>query len=160
MANEVIGNYEPDGANLVTMDNNATAITKGKLLKADTTNGGVVITAASASEKGPFFVAIESVTSTSQNVTCAAKGTKVFVKAGGAIKVGEWVQADSAVAGQVIEFAASANATTPTAAEVDKARDEAKRIVGQYLGHSGELAVRAVATDAVNNDVICVLLSN
>lgn len=143
------GDYEP-GALLLTMDNNATAITKGKLLKADTTNGGVVLTTADASEEGPWYVAAETVTSTGQNVACVAGGT-VWVTADGAIKVGNLVQAASATAGEVIAYVETA------ASDADSALQH-KRVVGRYLGHENEIARRAVATDAADGDIIAILM--
>jgi len=135
-----------------------TSIAKGSLVSFDT-NGYVKNMAATDSIAAGFACAMESVDNSSGNdndLTCqlAVGNSWVYMTAGGAIKPHSLVKINGTAA-TVIAHAKPANATTPTAGEVDAARDYYGVTVGRYMGHELE---EANATDAANNDTIIVRL--
>lgn len=144
-----------EGINVVTLKVAAsTNIAKGDYVS---TNGsGFAKQAATTDSRDTgFFVAIEASDNSSgsagdKTVRCAAPGTWVYGKLGGTIEVGELVKIASATT--VTAHGKPADATTPTAAEVNSARDYFGKTVGRFYGKDAA-DVSSTPADGANNDI-------
>lgn len=121
----------------------STSITTGQLVALDANGRAVLATNSVGTVARGKFVAVETVDNSSgsagdKSIRLAVGNTYVYATAGGAIKVGEAVKADSA--------SKCVAATGIFAAETH---------LGRYMGHENEEGVK---TDAVANDVIIVRL--
>ncbi len=113
----------------------STSITRGQTVALDASGNAVKATNSVGTIARGLFVAIETVDNSSGSagdleIRCAVGNTYVYATAGGAIKVGEAVKADSA--SKVVA------ATGILAAETH---------IGRYIGHENE---EAEPTDASN----------
>lgn len=152
------GDYLP-GATVVSAKNsNAPAVTKGKVMKWDTSNDGYVTTSAAANELGPFAVCAVAAASGDINVTVVTAG-RVFVTADGTIEPGDLVESSASTAGEVITYAETSIAATPTQANVQGAMREWRTVIGRYIGHVDEIANNTAKTDAADGDIICIALN-
>jgi hypothetical protein len=121
----------------------STSITRGQTVALDASGNAVKATNSVGTIARGLFVAIETVDNSSGSagdleIRCAVGNTYVYATAGGAIKVGEAVKADSA--SKVVA------ATGILAAETH---------IGRYIGHENE---EAEPTDASNGDIVIVRL--
>ena len=121
----------------------ATTLTRGKLVALDASGNAVLATNSVGTIARGLFVAIETVDNSAGSagdlqVRCAIGNSYVYAEAGGAIIVGEAVQAD-----------ANSDAVSATAILSGEVH------VGRYIGHENE---EEVPTDAVDGDVIIVRL--
>ncbi len=121
----------------------STSITRGQTVALDASGKAVKATNSVGTIARGLFVAIETVDNSSGSagdleIRCAVGNTYVYATAGGAIKVGEAVKADSA--SKVVA------ATGILAAETH---------IGRYIGHENE---EAEPTDASNGDIVIVRL--
>lgn len=121
----------------------STSITRGQTVALDASGNAVKATNSVGTIARGLFVAIETVDNSSGSagdleIRCAVGNTYVYATAGGAIKVGEAVKADSA--SKVVA------ATGILAAETH---------IGRYIGHENE---EAEPTDAANGDIVIVRL--
>ena len=121
----------------------STSITTGQTVAGDANGRAVLATTSVGDQAKGLYIAIETVDNSSgsagdKTIRVAGGNTYVYATAGGAIKPGEAVKADSA--------SKCAAAATIFAAEV---------VLGRYIGHENE---EAVATNAAANDVIIVRL--
>lgn len=131
-------------------------LTRGNLLVPDTgvTPDGWKISPASAAVTGPFAICVKTTTSADTEVSVGEGGTWAFV-ADGTIEVNKYVQAASATAGQVIEFAATDVTATPVEAGIEGAAADALRIVGKCKGFADNWAT-AAPTAPVDGDLVAV----
>ena len=121
----------------------STSITRGQTVALEASGNAVLATNSVGTIARGLFVAIETVDNSSGSagdleIRCAVGNTYVYATAGGAIKVGEAVKADSA--SKVVA------ATGILAAETH---------IGRYIGHENE---EAEPTDAANGDIVIVRL--
>ena len=121
----------------------ATSLTVGKLVALDASGNAVKATNSVGSIARGLFVAVESVDNSGGSagdlqIRCAVGNTYCYVEAGGAIKVGECVKAD-----------------TNSDAVVATAILGAETHVGRYVAHENE---SLAPTDAADGDVIIVRL--
>ena len=121
----------------------ATTLTVGKLVALDASGNAVAATNSVRSIARGLFVAVETQDNSAGSagdlqIRCAIGNTYVYVEAGGAIKVGECVKAD-----------------TNSDAVVATAILGAETHVGRYIAHENE---SVSPTDAVDGDVIIVRL--
>ena len=121
----------------------ATTLTRGKLVALDASGNAVLATNSVGTIARGLFVAIETVDNSAGSagdlqVRCAIGNTYVYCEAGGAIKVGECVKAD-----------------TNSDAVVATAILGAETHIGRYIGHENE---EQSPSDAVDGDVIIVRL--
>ena len=121
----------------------ATTLTRGKLVALDASGNAVLATNSVGTIARGLFVAIETVDNSAGSagdlqVRCAIGNTYVYAEAGGAIKVGECVKAD-----------------TNSDAVVATAILGAETHIGRYIGHENE---EQSPSDAVDGDVIIVRL--
>ncbi len=121
----------------------STSITRGQLVALDANGRAVLATNSVGTVARGLFVAIETVDNSSGSagdleIRCAVGNTFVYATAGGAIKVGEAVKADSA--------SKCVAATGVFAAETH---------IGRYFGHENE---ENDPTDAASGDVVIVRL--
>ena len=120
----------------------STSITTGQIVGLDSSGDAVLAGTSGVVARG-LFVAIETVDNSAGSagdlqVRCAIGNTYVYAEAGGAIVVGEAVQAD-----------ANSDAVSATAILSGEVH------VGRYIGHENE---EEVPSDAVDGDVIIVRL--
>lgn len=139
-------------------NSNAPAVSKGVVMKWDTTNDGFVKTSAAADELGPFAVCAAAAASGDTKVLVVTSG-RVFVTADGTIEPGDLVESSSSTAGQVVTYAESSIAATPTQANVQAAMREWRTVIGRYIGHVDELNGSTAPTDAADGDIICIELN-
>ena len=121
----------------------ATSLTVGKLVALDASGNAVKATNSVGTIARGLFVAVESVDNSGGSagdlqIRCAVGNTYCYVEAGGAIKVGECVKAD-----------------TNSDAVVATAILGAETHVGRYVAHENE---SLAPTDASDGDVIIVRL--
>jgi len=121
----------------------ATSLTVGKLVALDASGNAVKATNSVGTIARGLFVAVESVDNSGGSagdlqIRCAVGNTYCYVEAGGAIKVGECVKAD-----------------TNSDAVVATAILGAETHVGRYVAHENE---SLAPTDAADGDVIIVRL--
>jgi len=121
----------------------ATSLTVGKLVALDASGNAVKATNSVGTIARGLFVAIETVDNSGGSagdlqIRCAVGNTYCYVEAGGAIKVGECVKAD-----------------TNSDAVVATAILGAETHVGRYVAHENE---SLAPTDASDGDVIIVRL--
>ena len=121
----------------------ATSLTVGKLVALDGSGNAVAATNSVGTIARGLFVAIETVDNSAGSagdlqVRCAIGNTYVYAEAGGAIKVGEAVKADT-------------NSDCVFATGILGAETH----VGRFIGHENE---ERIPTDAVDGDVIIVRL--
>ena len=121
----------------------ATSLTVGKLVALDASGNAVAATNSVGTIARGLFVAIESVDNSGGSagdlqIRCAVGNTYVYVEAGGAIVVGEAVQAD-----------ANSDAVSATAILSGEVH------VGRFIAHENE---SLAPTDASDGDVIIVRL--
>ena len=121
----------------------ATSLTTGKLVALDASGNAVAATNSVGTIARGLFVAIESVDNSGGSagdlqIRCAVGNTYVYVEAGGAIVVGEAVQAD-----------ANSDAVSATAILSGEVH------VGRFIAHENE---SLAPTDASDGDVIIVRL--
>ena len=121
----------------------ATSLTIGKLVALDASGNAVKATNSVGTIARGLFVAVESVDNSGGSagdlqIRCAVGNTYCYVEAGGAIKVGECVKAD-----------------TNSDAVVATAILGAETHVGRYVAHENE---SLAPTDASDGDVIIVRL--
>ena len=121
----------------------ATSLTVGKLVALDASGNAVKATNSVGTIARGLFVAIETVDNSGGSagdlqIRCAVGNTYCYVEAGGAIKVGECVKAD-----------------TNSDAVVATAILGAETHVGRYVAHENE---SLAPTDAADGDVIIVRL--
>ena len=120
----------------------ATSITTGKVVMANSAGEALNGTTAGTVEKG-LYVAVETVDNSAGSagdlqIRCAIGNTYVYCEAGGAIVVGEAVQAD-----------ANSDCVAATAILSGEVH------VGRFIAHENE---SVTPTDAVDGDVIIVRL--
>ena len=117
--------------------NKATGITvtRGVLCKRDvsTDPDSWVTTSAAADQQGPFAVPVETV-ATGKLKFSTRYNDVFYLTADGDIEPGSPVQAATSTAGQVIAFADSSVAVTPTQTGVQAVQADRKRVVGICLG--------------------------
>ena len=121
----------------------STSLTVGKLVALDASGNAVLATNSVGTIARGLFLAVETVDNSSGSagdlqVRCAIGNTYVYAEAGGAIIVGEAVQAD-----------ANSDAVSATAILSGEVH------VGRYIGHENE---EQSPSDAVDGDVIIVRL--
>src|SRR5688572_16690195 len=134
----VAGSFELQGAITITAEKGTSAgITKGDVCSLSSNKW---ITA-STSASGPFAVAIET-TATATTTQDLITGGIVYVTADGTINPNASVVVSASTAGHVQASA------TPFAAGV----------IGRYLGHENEPSGTTVPTQAVDGDIIRILL--
>ena len=157
-----LGSVQPGMGRVLTVKKNATdAIAAGSVCVIDTalTADGWKIAPASAGNKGPFVVAVnKDAAATDAKFAAAFPGTAVTVTADGAIEPGAEVQCSSSTAGQIVVFAGSSVASTPTQADVQNVQGDRLRVVGRYLGHEDELTGGSPATAAADGESDCVIV--
>jgi len=149
----VAGDYEPGAYIIVGPKGTSAAIALGDVVELDTSNNVWKTAPATANQKGPFGVAVKAAATADTTVSVLREG-RVYVKTSGTIHPVRYVQADSANAGQVVEYVPITIATTPLQADVQAARDEFSRIVGMYEGHENEGDGKTVPTNTTTNDII------
>ena len=121
----------------------ATTLTRGKLVALDASGNAVLATNSVGTIARGLFLAVETVDNSAGSagdlqVRCAIGNTYVYAEAGGAIKVGEAVKADT-------------NSDCVVATGILGAETH----VGRYIGHENE---EESPSDAVDGDVIIVRL--
>lgn len=148
------GDYLPGAIIKYVKNGGASAVTKGVVMRQDTSNDGYSVESADASILGPFVVCVEAAASSATQVLVAMHGT-VAVTADGTIEPYDVVQMSASTDGQVIAYAESTITATPTQADVQEAMREDARKVGTYVGKEGT-GDGVIVADAADGDVILV----
>lgn len=140
------GDYYTDATVEYVKAGTTVAISKGALLKHDTSNGGYVACSAGTAEFGPFAVCVEAMATGGTQVKVVTKG-KVAVTCSGAPKPSVALVASSSTAGRVMAYAARTINVTTASTEW---RRKAGRMVSddEALG-DGSLPVAASAGDVI-----------